>query len=160
LHKARSTKSPVISIVIVDKGSIVSFDFGVKELLPYRKEFGKLVGVNDDAKINTTLILGKSFQITVKPGILRAVSDGSADTFNFKKGDIIEEMQYLGEGECLYRYKGNLFQEHPCIDDNLSLKKESEMITEWWVEVMQNGISKGWLLIDANAPLRIIDTVK
>lgn len=163
LRESSSNKSPVVATINVEKGSAMSFDFGAKELLKRRKEYGEVFGIKGKAKINTDIVLGKSIQKTIKPGIIRATADITADGFNLKKNDVIEDLLYLGEGVCLYRFGGKVSENETCLYsqiENGSLVQESRPVTEWWVALIKNGKTLGWLKIDDNSPLRMVETIK
>ncbi|MBI5675341.1 MAG: hypothetical protein HZC48_05865 [Nitrospirae bacterium] len=163
LHESAMSKSPVVATLMLKRGAVMSFDFGVKELIKRRKEYGgKIFGIKNNAKIYSDLILGKSIQITIKPGILRARADGGAWGFSFKKGDVIEDLVYVGEGVCVYRYAGKVTKDVPCLYNEIgdgTLVQESQPVTEWWVTVVENGKTIGWLEIDGSSPLNMIDTI-
>ena len=163
LHESATSKSPVVATINVKKGSVMSFDFGVTELMKRRKEYGGAIfGIKNNVKIYSDLMLGKSIQITIKPGILRARADGGAWGFSYKKGDVIEDLVYVGEGVCIYRYAGKVTKDVPCLYNEIgdgTLVQESQPVTEWWVTVVENGKTIGWLEIDGSSPLNMIDTI-
>lgn len=163
LRESSSNKAPVVTTINVEKGSAISFDFGAKELVKRRKEYGEVFGIKNSAKINTDLVLGKSIQKTIKPGIIRATAAVTADGFKLKKSDVIEDLLYLGEGVCLYRFSGKVSENETCLYsqiENGSLVQESRPVTEWWVTLEKNGKTLGWLKIDDSSPLHMVETIK
>ena len=163
LRETTSSTSPVVVKLNVEKGSVMSFDFGVKELIKRRKQYGTIFGINNNAKINDDLLLGKSIQRTIKPGVIRATASGAVMGTLYDKGDVIEDLLYLGEGVCLYRYKGGVFENETCLYSDIqdgSLVQESRPITEWWVSVVKSGKPLGWLKIDDKSPLKMVETIK
>jgi len=163
LHETASSKSPVIAKINAKKGSVASFAFGVEELIKRHKKYGTIFGIKDGATINSDFVLGKSIQITTKPGVIRATTSGAITGSFYNKGDVIEDLMYLGEGNCLYRYHGIVFDNDTCLFSDLqdgSLVQESRPVTEWWVTVVNNGKTMGWLKIDDDSPFRMIETIR
>jgi hypothetical protein len=163
VHESASSNSPIIATIKVEKDSAISFDFGAKELIKRRKEYGEVFGIKNKAKINTDVVLGETIQKTIKPGIIRAAADGKAQGFSFKKGDVIEDLLHVGEGVCVYRYGGTVLEDEFClyslIEQNI-LVQESRPVTEWWLSVFKNGKKMGWLKIDDKSPLKLVETIK
>lgn len=163
LHETASSKSPVVMKLNIEKGSVMSFDFGVKELIKNRKQYGTNYGVKNGARINNDYILGKSIQKTIRPGVIRATTSGAIMFSPYNKGDVIEELLYLGEGVCLYRYDGKVFENDTCLFSDLqdgSLVQESRPVTEWWISIVKSGKIMGWVKIDEKSPLKMIETIK
>lgn len=182
LHEKPSRDSPLSKTIKIDKGSVVSFPFGISELIRHQKE-GTAVLVAG-MEINTKIILDKSIQVTLASGIIKATRNGifKADSsygkikscseindsktkgnkeYHFKKGDIVENLLYLGEGECLFRYKDEIFVHHGCLSDTVGLQKESDPETEWWISFKIENKNVGWLqMTETNNPIELIDTVK
>ena len=162
LYETASSNSPIITKLNIKKGSVMSFAFGVKELVRHRQQ-GTSYGVKDGAIINNDPILGKSIQKTIKPGVIRAKTSGAVMGSLYDEGAMIEVMLYLGEGVCLYRYDGKVFENDTCLFSDLqdgSLVQESQPVTEWWVSVLKNGKTLGWIKIDDKSSLRMIETIK
>lgn len=134
--------------------------------------------------INTEITLDKSSQKVVKPGIIKATKKGkfqideyygpikscwdigkiklkSVDEFVFNKGDVIEDLLYLGEGHCLMRFKGQVFVSDTCLDDIDGLERISQTKSEWWFTVNKNKKELGWFRMDEkNDVFQLIDTIK
>ena len=184
LHEEPSSQSPHAARVSIEKGSFISFPYGVRNLISYARD-GKVSGVPNEESINTDIMLDKSLQRTTSPGIIKAVADGKFDastygkvntlvdskieskekTFYFTKGDIIEKLSYLGEGVCLFRFGGEVFSHHGCLYWNLekyrTLVRESEPVTEWWISFKKNGKPLGWLRVDnENNQIEMVETRK
>jgi hypothetical protein len=185
LHKETEDNSEVAARLPVRKGSVITFPFGVKELLKRFQEPGNFDTIEKPDLINRKIILKDSIQKSVKPGIIRAVKAGSfkgytvgknnkiikttkkpkEQSFTFKKGDVIEDLLYLGEGLCLLNYRGTILEQETCLGQEIELDKslvrESQPVTEWWVSVVQNKKILGWLSIDnSNDQLELIETIK
>lgn len=169
-----SDHAQISNQLTINKGSVITFESGVEELLREFSEYGKVYGVDNVNLINQEVILDKSIQRAVAPGVLRAKRDGSFDgyaegssneqEFHFKKGDLIEELVYLGEGYCRYRFQRQVIDTH-CLLYNVAnrdvLEEISDRKTEWWLRVARNGATLGWLKMnDSNGPLELIETIK
>jgi hypothetical protein len=184
LHTEPKSDSSLNDPVPIEKGSYVSSDYGVKQLLYYQSQ-GTPITNKENETINTEIMFDKSIQRTIKPGILVALKDGSFEAFNygnvgtslpddaesqetdfsFKQGDLIEYLLYFGESNCLYRFKNNVFLQFPCLGKEIaedhSLGKPSEPETEWWLRFQKNGVVLGWLKMDKeNKNLELVDTIK
>ncbi len=169
LREMPSTKSPAVRRVPIKKGSIVTFSFMIKELLRWESDEVK-------GSINTEIMLDKSIQRTVKPGIIKVIADGSfhgerigrnnkitksdsrypkTEEFFFKKGDTFEYLLYLGEGVCLVRYHDDLITHHGCIfTDSGSdqwFVQISEPVIEWWLRFNKKGKALGWIKMKMKA---------
>lgn len=187
LHQSASLDSPLMQPVKIKKGSIVSFPNGVKDLIRRRKEFVDASVFKSTDVINTTIILDESIQKTVKPGIFKAVHDGtvnvqnhygpvkscaeigkikfqSVSSFSFKKGDVIELLLTMGEGQCMLRFKGQVFTHETCLYDVNGLESQAEFTppqTEWWIGFSADQRKIGWLkMTDNNPTLELIETIK
>jgi hypothetical protein len=162
LHEKPASDSPVIATIPVKRGTIISDKSGVKELIRSQNEGGHLDGIKDSAKVNVDVILGRSIQKTIKPGIIRALEGGVAENMPvFGKNDVIEYMVPLSEGRCLLRYEGKAVENSTCLDHELHVEKslvlESRPVIEWWVSFEQNKISKGWIKVDDKTTLKAIN---
>lgn len=176
LYSAPSLSSPLTDPVKIEKESIITFSYGVTDIIGRRKKqeqrrqeamyksmnlpadfsftisgvLNKGGGTNrnevnvppenpdDKRPLNTEIILDKSIQKTIQPGITKAKKDGtfrvtesygrinSCDEidkekieynkeYSFQKGDNIEYLLYLGENECLFRFQGDVFMHHGCL---------------------------------------------
>jgi hypothetical protein len=184
LHQNPSSKSPLNQPVKIEKSSIVSFSNGVTELIRKRKEYGASSLVKATDVINTKIILDKSLQKVVVPGAIKAAWPGSftvinhygpiksceeigkvkfksLSEFNFKEGDIIENLIYLGEGQCMMRFKGQVFVHETCLDNVDGLEVQSQPQTEWWLSLIESKKELGWFnMTEKNGILELIDTVK
>lgn len=188
LHQKTSSESPVMQPMKIAKGSIVSFQNGVAELIRKRKESGdKSSLIKSTDLINTQIILNESIQKTVKPGIIKAITDGTFDvvnhygpikaceeigkvkfqsvsSFSFKKGDVIEYLLNLGEGQCMMRFKGQVFVHETCLYNIDGLESQSELTqpkTEWWFSFTDHNKNMGWFkMTESNNSLELIETIK
>jgi hypothetical protein len=70
-----------------------------------------------------------------------------------KAGDRIEYLQYRAEGTCFVRSGGSVIEADPCPTGKpAEFRLEAKPVTEWWIQVIQDGKPRGWLLItDATA---------
>ena len=188
LHKEPSSGSQLAEPVSITKGTVVTFKWGVEELsrkIRTSPDFYKnLFGLENESSINRKIILGKSVQRNISPGIYRAETDGKVDgcsygkvtnlidsqiectekSFNFKKGAVIEDLFYLGEGVCLFRLAGEVFEEHGCLFSSIgkgAVVEESKGVSEWWVSFEQGERVLGWLNVDENThQIKMLDTIK
>ena len=184
LYKEPSSQSPLAAPVSIKKGSFISFPNGVKELISDAKD-GKARSVPNVESINMEIVLDQSMQRTVSPGILRAVApgrfegisyghrdnlfepepEGEAKIFYFIDDDIIEELSYVGEGECMYRFLGEVLLQRDCLYTELqveyTVERKSKPVTEWWLSVKKGNKTLGWLKMDdKNSQLKLVETIK
>jgi hypothetical protein len=184
LHQKASLESPVTQPVKVEKGSIISFKDTYAEIIRKRTQYGDSALIKSTDVINTKITLGKSTQRVAKPGIIKATKSGtfevvehygpikscsdigkikfeSVSKFTFKQGDIIEDLLYLGEGQCMMRFKGQVFLSDTCLGNVEGLERKSQPEHEWWFTVNENKKEIGWFkMTEKNDFLQLIDTVK
>ncbi len=184
LHQKASSESPVIKRVKVEKGSIISFKDTYAELIRKRNEYGDSALIKSTDIINARITLDKSTQKVVKPGIIEATKKGtfqvvthygpiktcaeigqikfkSINEFTFKEGDVIEDLVYLGEAQCMMRFKGQVFISDICLDNVEGLQRKSQPKSDWWFTVNENKKELGWFkMTEKNDSLQLIDTVK
>ncbi len=134
--------------------------------------------------INTKITLDKSTQKVVKPGIMKTTQNGtfqvlenygpikscadigkikfeSISEFTFKEGDVIEDLLYLGEAQCMMRFHGQVFLSDICIGNVKGLERKSQPESEWWFAVNENKKELGWFkMTEKNNSLQLIDSVK
>ena len=175
LYSSPSLSAPFTEPTKIIKGSIVTFPYGVKDIMRRRERaekrkkeaddkakesansssvsFGGMIGNRgpimqktdiissapwEGRTLNTEIILDKSIQITIKPGITKAIRNGkfkvtesygqinscseinkehieSGKEFSFQQNDTIEYLLYLGENHCMFRFKGEVFMHQGCL---------------------------------------------
>jgi len=188
LHKESNSDSPKVLPVPIKKGTIVTFQWGVKELKRKIKKspdgyYKKYLGVESEKSINTEIVLDNSVQRNVSPGIHEALSGGVIDgsiygelspdgnyrekIVHFEKEDIIEKLMYTGEGSCIFRVKGEVLYHHPCLyweGEKGIIERKSRPVTEWWLRFSGNKKILGWMKINSdnqgNDQIRLIETIQ
>lgn len=134
--------------------------------------------------INTKITLDKSTQKVVKPGIMKATKSGMFQVlenygpikscmdigkikferiseFTFREGDVIEDLLYLGEAQCIMRFHGQVFLGDICVSNVKGLERKSQPESEWWFIVNENKEELGWFkMTEKNNSLQLIDSVK
>jgi len=140
LHEQPSVKSK-IKKQEVERGKLITFDE-----TQYRNVRSGTIRVLKAASLR-----GRNFGTSDGLSRARYYSDIPERLFDFKHGESIEYLQDRAEGSCIIKRKGEIIELSSCpwLDET---SKEyqiiSKPINEWWIRVVMNKKSIGWLLID------------
>lgn len=70
-------------------------------------------------------------------------------TLDFKKGDMINYLQYRAEGTCFMQVAGQVMDADPCpTEDDGIFRVDSPPKTEWWIRIIKDGVPVGWVMVD------------
>ena len=147
----------------VKQGSLIGAANMVKEIM---KSGQKTLCDHDIDLLNQKLFLGRSVQRTIKPGIRRAQREGKFNgeiynnpageqVFKYKKGDIVEDLMYLGEAQCILRIHGTMVMGGCPWYSNDDLTEVIARETQWWIELMHGTQPLGWLRVDFNKQIEL-----
>jgi hypothetical protein len=71
------------------------------------------------------------------------------DAIALTAGDRFEYLQYRAEGTCFVRIADQVVDAKPCpAEDSRRFRVISQPKTEWWIRVLVDGASLGWVLVE------------